>query len=354
MRLKVEGLQETGCFGTAVSFFGDTLTAGLTGYGQKVTDDRTAIVFAKGLDGKWAETGALRHTDKKRLPVFASALVAGPGWIAATSESRSIVRIYSPNSQGEWLCTQELRPDDVSDDQLFGCSLACTKDLLVIGARQDSERDSSAGAVYVFTCGLDGTWQQSAKLIGSDTKSRDQFGGKVAVYNQTIVACSRHNDENSGSAYVFEPDSNGHWIERAKLKSNQPGSFHQFGNYVTVNAKIIAVGEWLANAERNRDAGAVQLFANDSAGGYPHLQTLRAQRSRQERFGYALALNDNHVFVGSLPADPEAVAPQVYQFTADSQGLLATDASLYTARPIQDQSLRIGSGSQYRLVGRRR
>ena len=74
----------------------------------------------------------------------------------------------------------------------------------MVGASIDDSFASNAGSVYVFrTTDGGATYDQVAKLTASDAAYQDYFGYSVAIDGNTIVVGAYHDDDSSGSAYLF-------------------------------------------------------------------------------------------------------------------------------------------------------
>ena len=89
----------------------------------------------------------------------------------------------------------------------FGESLAVSGDgsTALIGAPDENENGSAAGAAYVFERS-DGSWSQQAKLLADDGDRTDQFGSSVGLSRDgslDLIGASLESNR-TGSAYVFE------------------------------------------------------------------------------------------------------------------------------------------------------
>ena len=68
----------------------------------------------------------------------------------------------------------------------------------------------------------------------------------------------------SGSAYIFERDSNGNWSETQKLTTSDPEVYAYFGSSVAISGNYAIVGAYL----NNNDSGSVYIFERDSNGNW--------------------------------------------------------------------------------------
>ena len=99
------------------------------------------------------------------------------------------------------------------------------------------------------------------QLKGSDTVAKDDFGGSVAVADDTIVVGAFGHASEAGRAYVFTKRSKG-WHQAAELSGSDTVAGDAFGDSVAVGGRIIAVGAGLAAS----DAGRVYLFTRKTSG----------------------------------------------------------------------------------------
>jgi hypothetical protein len=116
----------------------------------------------------------------------------------------------------QWIEEAKLLPPGGIGDVLFGCPLALSGDLLLVGAATDSEGAYYAGAVHVYQ--FDGaTWVEKAKLVASNPRPLEVFGVSMVLADDTAVIganCTMNETTGGvdlGAAYVFRgfADRNG-------------------------------------------------------------------------------------------------------------------------------------------------
>jgi len=199
----------------------------------------------------------------------------------------------------EWVQEQRLTASDAFKFDAFGRDVTVEGDRIVVGAHEegtacdDSQDDfilqnCNSGAAYVFE--FDGSrWNETAKLVASDTAARDLFGESVELQGDVIAvgswnagnlaepgclpACA--DTRGHGAVYVFRYDGV-NWNEEAILFGDDPtdGSWDNFGSDVEMS------GEWLIAGERYDDdaaenAGAAYIFRNP--GGQPGVWNFEAK-----------------------------------------------------------------------------
>ena len=155
----------------------------------------------------------------------------------------------------------------------FGLTIAVCGQTIVVGA---SELNSSTiGAAYVFVEGALG-WKnmtQTAKLTASDGASGAVFGSSVACSGNTVVVGAPHQPvggkASQGEAYVFvKPASGWHdMTETARLTSPDGAASDDFGYSVSIVGKIIAVGAPQASGQVQFE-GKAYIFEKPALGGW--------------------------------------------------------------------------------------
>lgn len=88
-----------------------------------------------------------------------------------------------------------------------------------------------------------------SKLLADDGSFADHFGWAVALYGDTAIVGAPEDDgigednaDNRGSAYIFEKDGNGDWVQKAKLLPDDGAADEQFGRNVDLHGDTAIVG----------------------------------------------------------------------------------------------------------------
>lgn len=176
----------------------------------------------------------------------------------------------------------------------FGCSLAATDNIAVVGAGSD---DTGRGSATIFSRQRQ-RWVVATRLVASDRSAFDRFGSAVAIYGDTAVVGAFGDDAGKGAAYVFTRVS-GRWAQRAKLVAPDGLGGDRFGTAVGVSAGTIVVGAEDSAAGR----GAAYVFVG-SGTSWTLQSKLLPSSLAEESFGSALAFSSNTVVIGA----PDAVA----------------------------------------------
>eukprot|EP00045_Choanoeca_perplexa_P006925 m.60672 g.60672 ORF g.60672 m.60672 type:complete len:480 (-) comp13856_c0_seq1:147-1586(-) len=187
-------------------------------------------------------------------------------------------------------------------------------------------------AVFNFTTA------NSTVIQGNDTTFFDNFGVAVAVSGNTLVVGANLDDDPSasGAAYVFEVDSAGNVVQRAKLRADTPLEFDNFGKSVAVSASGTIVVGAPEHDVPVTNSGAVYVFEQGADKVYSQLKLLPSDGTTNIRFGFAVAVADNGMVVASSPYINISTGA-VYVYEKNQSGsyeetniLVASDASQST------------------------
>ena len=236
----------------------------------------------------YALVGAPNHTHNNVLYAGATYLFEKPlnGWENTTE-------------------TTKLTALNVAHDDHFGTSVSLYGDYALVGAPNDCYNNAASSA-YLFEKPING-WinaTETAKLTASDgVSSCNQFGISVSFYGDYALV-GAHQNNGSGSAYLFEKPLNG-WenaTETAKLIASDGVSGDEFGISVSFYDDYALIG-----ADNDDDdggnSGSGYLFEKPMQGWVSMHETLKITSSygtAEDRFGYSVELSDNYMLVGAV------------------------------------------------------
>ena len=149
----------------------------------------------------------------------------------------------------------KLLPNDGAAGDWFGMSVAIDGNIAIVGAWRDDDNGDNSGSAYLFDAT---TGQQIAKLMPDDGEAEDHFGWQVAISGTIAIvgAIGTHNDDNSGSAYLFDTTT-GQQI--AKFLPDDGAAGDGFGSSVAISGTTAIVGAvW--EDENGVDSGSAYLF----------------------------------------------------------------------------------------------
>ncbi len=201
-------------------------------------------------------------------------------------------------------------------DAHFGSAIAIDNDVLVVGAKDDDEGGSLAGAAYVYRF-INDHWAQETKLIASDTEPFVLFGTSVAIDDDVIVVGARRSNEHLkdggvvvdiGAAYVFRFDGQD-WVEEARLIASDFFIFDELGAAVAVDGYRIIAGAHHENTAcegdpdpkilQNCRSGAAYVFDYDGKDWNETAKIVPSDPHTQVRFGSAIGLQGDVAVIGA-------------------------------------------------------
>lgn len=222
--------------------------------------------------------------------------------------------IVFENTGTGWEKVAVLRPSDGETEDFFGFSVSLSGDRALVGAHGNDDVSSDSGAVYIFE--LDGdAWVETAKLKASDGSWRDQFGYSVSLSGSRALIGAYYDDDQSGSAYVFE--FNGLiWSETAKLTTSDGDIDDGFGHSVSLSGERALIGAQYDDDNGN-ESGSAYIFEFDGAGWSQTAKLLPSDGAMFDHFGSAVSLSDDRALVGSYLDDdslPNTGSAYVFDF----------------------------------------
>ena len=329
-------------YSLAVSADGSTVVVSAPYDDDKDTDSGSVYVFAKQSNGSYLQTQKLVTSDGTADDYFGDSLavsadgstvVAGIPWDYGKGDYSGFAYIFTKETNGSYLETQKLAPDDGAAGDRFGWSVAVSADgsTVVVGAYGDDDgKGSKSGSGYIFTRQSNGSYVQTQKLTSGDGTANDQFGRSVAVTGDgsTVVVGTPWigaKDTDSGSAYVFTKQADGSYLQPQKLVAVDGASGDNFGDSLAVSADglIIVIGASCSGG-KGIDSGSVYIFTKQANGSYLETHKLVAtDGAASDQFGWSVAVSADGttVVIGAFRDDDKGSdSGSVYIFTKQADG----------------------------------
>jgi hypothetical protein len=294
-------------FGSAVAYDGDYLIVGdsFGGGGDANTAAGRIHVYRRrrdggnnddantnaedGMDGStktWTKVQTIAPPDPQHGEMFGAVLTYRGDTLIVGSflqttvsggERSGCVYIYQQDSaMGTFARIQTLvAADGGAEHEGFGASVALSDTILVVGLNDREGRtiESLNGGAFVYRRYDDNdgsrtttTWKFESLLLAHDQAIvKGQFGGGVAVYDETIVVGSAEMDEHrSGKVYVFRKNAvSAKWEDIAELAPSDPSEGHHFGRIVAIYNNTVVVGAFMDNELQNA-GGSAYIFHLDN------------------------------------------------------------------------------------------
>jgi hypothetical protein len=217
--------------------------------------------------------------------------------------------------------TSKITANDGTSGDVFGISAAVEGDLAVIGALWDDDNGLNSGSAYVFERDDDGRWIQGAKLLAGDGTAQDVFGRDVAISDGTIAVGANGDDASRGAVYVFVRIGDD-WVQEAKLVASDAAPSDYVGWHVDISGDRIVTGGH-GNDIAGVDSGSAYVFERDGAGVWTEAARLTSQGlAAGDAFGHDVAISGDTLIVGAYKDDDDGESSgSVYVFEREPNGV---------------------------------
>jgi hypothetical protein len=208
--------------------------------------------------------------------------------------------IYSLGTDGLWSEEAKLLPSDLDPTEFFfGTSVAIRDDWIAVGAiKAKNDAGVVTGATYMFHHESDGSWLQTAKLLASDGANGDSFGWAIVLDgDRLLVGAPGIGDQlgGIGGGYIFERQLDDNWIQTGELLPTG-GPTTSVGQAAALSGDIAVLGGPGTYLTR----GATYGFQSDGAGVWTQQAILTPPGSPiGYQFGWAVATDGTQVFSGA-------------------------------------------------------
>ena len=214
----------------------------------QVTEDQKLTGSGGGDFAEFGSAVALVETEAEAL-----ALIGAPGDNERGEDAGAVYAYHYDEGTERWVEEAKFWPEKVGENSFVGFSAALSADgqlAFVSGLEPGPDTAPLFGRVHIFRR-VDGAWVEMTTLAASDETPRNAFGCSVAVSADGAVvvigACGADGSAPlTGAVYIFRRDKAVEaWVEEAKLTTERPCFFNNFGAAVDVSAAgdRVVVGE---------------------------------------------------------------------------------------------------------------
>ncbi|MEE2908246.1 MAG: hypothetical protein VX527_10515 [Planctomycetota bacterium] len=357
LKLPSSNITQGDQFGSAVSISGDA--AMVSAFSDSSSATGVITTYTRSSTGEWNETGQLVSSDQLGNDYFGySVCIDGDtALVGAYSDDENgtnsgCAYIFEQQETGNWLETAKLTALDGSIGDFFGYSVAISGSTALVGALGDEDSGLFSGSAYIFEQQEDGTWLEAAKLTAADGSGWDKFGQSVAISGTTALVGAPWvdgNDLSSGGAYIFSKQDDGNWLQAAKLTASDGEQSDFFGGSVSLSGETALIGASYSDQLDVGEAGSAYVFQMDNNGNWPQVDKLAASNAqRDDRFGSSVSLDGDYASVAA-PSMLDGHCPPgsvyIFQRTSGNDWLETTIIT-----PV-DGEVRDGFGSSVCLAG---
>lgn len=290
-----------------------------------------AYVFERDQCGTWSQVAKIVDGDRREEDLFGVTVGVFGNYVAVGSykddedenELDSLldagsVQIFRKNSFGNWRQYQKIVSNDRKEQQWFGLTLSMHDSVLLVGTFNEysdtlnSSVIQGAGAAYIYELNNKlNEWEYKQKIVASDRSEDAWFGRSVHVRGIKMIIGAENdsrNGEERGSAYIFQKDTLGNWIEEAKLEAFDASNSDHFGSAVSIHHGFVMIAAETEDNNANggayiENSGSVYMYYKNNAGTWALLRKLtESDRVANSRFGSGLAFQGNNFLVSSSNA----------------------------------------------------
>jgi hypothetical protein len=330
-------------FGMSVSISGQASLIGAFEGGDNGFITGSAYVFEKDITGSWIQTAKLLPNDGALFDQFGvsvsisgnTALVGANSDDDNGSQSGSAY-VFEKDETGIWSQVAKLLPDDGEANDSFGISVSLSENKAIVGANRNDDNGANSGSAYIFEKDGSGSWVQAGIILPNDGEPEDSFRTSVSISENTALIGADRDDDNgtdSGSAYVFEKDDFGNWIQTFKLLPNDGSSADFFGSSVSILGNTALVGAFFDN-DNGSNSGSAYVFEKDGFGNWSQAaKLLPGDGALNDNFGYSVSVSGNIALVGARSDDDSGIDSGSAFFFSRDVCVSDTTAPIITACP---------------------
>ncbi len=259
-RLAADGIDERSGFGSSIASGSGMIYVGAPG-----VDDGNGAVFAYSHNHdtwEWEAEGRLEVQGLDDGARLGSTIYVGDGFVLASAPrqggrmgSGAVVMFRKNEDSGEWRQTGQLAPIEVAPRVGFGSAIAGTDEEVWIGA----SGDNGVGAIYAYSLGETGRFNQVKRMTGSDLPTRAGYGGGLAVLGDIAVVGLTGFDFGEGAATILTRED-GWWKEQATV-------IDEGGTYASVTGGEVRCDADAAGAFPCKDVDMLSFLSVQDMGG---------------------------------------------------------------------------------------
>jgi len=244
----------------------------------------------------------------------------GDSDVSGSMQETGTAHIFERQADGTY---QEIiiTADDRAINDQFGVSVAIDGDRVIVGASDDDDSQIGSGSAYIFERQSDGSWIQVQKLTAGNPSVNAFYGGAVGLSgDRAIVGADFAIDSNGnqiGTAYIYERQSDGSWDETIITAAGTP-SFINFGTGVDIDGDRAVVGARDGRNASDVESGSLYIYDRQSAGIWNETIINASDGANNDDFGISVALEGDMIIVGAhFDGDTNSGSAYLYQRDPD-------------------------------------
>jgi hypothetical protein len=230
-------------FGQSVSVSNGKMVIGAYGFDSGAGK---IYIFERNSSGDWEEKQGFSPSSLEFGSYFGNSVSISGNTVVAGAEAdeeggvmSGTAYIFEKDVFGVWSQKAMLAPSGLSDDDWFGFSVSVSGNRMVIGAPAQNENQ---GAAYFFKKNFVGDWVQTDKIIPNDITDFAGYGISVAISGSNAVVGAFADGFFKGTSYVYRLNPAGNWIQKSKLTPAGLKQGDEFGVAVAISQTSVLIG----------------------------------------------------------------------------------------------------------------
>ena len=235
-KLAPSGLDSGDRFAQSLAVTSNQIVVGA--FKDEITGSNTGAVYVYDATNLSATPTKLAPSGLGSNNLFGNAVAATSNYVvvgtpADSDQGGNAGAVYVFDANNLSATPTKLTPSGLGNGDYFGYAVTATSNHIVVGASSDDDQGDNAGAVYVFDANnLSAT---PTKLAPSGIGAGDNFGSSVtATSNQIIVGASNDDDRGSNAGAVYVYDASNLSAAPTKLTAFDGSSSDNFGYSVSL------------------------------------------------------------------------------------------------------------------------
>lgn len=242
-------------FGQAISFSDEWMFVAL-----EESNQRESVVVFRKENGTWSRHSKIDGANPDVGFGFSLAVEGNTAIIGSiidfddANEATGVAYVYKYAAfVDSWELSQVLSPNGLEIGDFFGSQIHFDGEVLAIAARNDGDNGARSGAVYIYE-ETQGAWVESAKLTPDDATEENFIGFRIDGDEDQLIISGYGAEEERGASYIYRND--GAWVLEARLDPGLLSSGDWFGSSVAIEGDRAIVG-----ARNSSDfSGSVYVF----------------------------------------------------------------------------------------------
>ncbi len=263
-------------FGVSVSISGDYAIVGAHWEDPGASDAGAAYIYHRtGPDNVWDTGTKIMASDVQAYDYFGIsvsisgdyAIVGAYGEDTGGSNAGAAYIYHRTGPDNVWDTGTKIMASDAQGSDWFGVSVSISGPYAIVGAYQEDEGGSNAGAAYVYQRTGENAWDTETKIMASDAEADDQFGKSVSISGPYAIVGAQYEDtgaSGAGAAYLYFRTGENTWdTTETKMQASDFEAGAYFGSSVSIYGYYAIVGAVLDDPGSKEDAGSAYIYDHD-------------------------------------------------------------------------------------------